>query len=325
LSRPGPLQRRLRKRLKRLTKPYRRRGRTLLKRISRASERVAASVRGRIEQLRYRRGYQDLATIERAASKLAHLPRPDFIIIGAPKCGTSWLQRALAQHPSIIMVPDEIEYFSMHLDYPVKWYLSHFARQVRATPQRPGALHAIGEKSARYCAIEPDRIGLIHRLLPDAKLILMTRDPVARHWSQAKRVFSKRRVNKREGGVLGIPRQELFAYFDAMRPLGEFSAMIANWIEVYPAHQLLIVSQEQALARPREAYDAVLDHIGVARDYDSATITLLDAETNLGPKLKMPRDIAEYLEAMFAAERECLRDQLGDRTAVYVQAERLHV
>ena len=41
------------------------------------------------------------------------LPRPDFVIIGAPKCGTSWLQRALAQHPDIVMVPDEIEYFSL--------------------------------------------------------------------------------------------------------------------------------------------------------------------------------------------------------------------
>lgn len=148
----------------------------------------------------------------------------------------------------------------------------------------------------------------------------MTRDPVARHWSQAKRYFSKRRFNKREGGVLGIPRNELFDFFERMRPLGEFSTMIASWVEVYPPHRLLIVSQEKTLERPREAYDAVLDYIGISRDYDPAAIRILRAETNLGPKLTMPDDISDYLEGMFAGERDRLRDLLGDSTAVYAKS-----
>jgi hypothetical protein len=309
LSRP-------RKRFKRLTKAYRRLGRTSRKRVSR----LTASLRSRLTHIRYRRGLQDLDAIGREAPRLSHLPHPDFIIIGAPKCGTSWLQRALAQHPNIVTVPDEIEYFSMHLDYPLKWYLNHFARQIGATPQQSGTPNVIGEKSARYCAIEPDRIGLVHRLLPDAKLILMTRDPIARHWSQAKRFFSKRRFNKREGGVFGVPREELFDFFERMRPLGEFSTMIANWTGVYPKERLLIVSQEKALERPRAAYEAVLTHIGASLDYDLAAISRLQTETNPGPKLKMPDDIAAYLEDMFASERERLRALLGDGTAVYVKA-----
>jgi Sulfotransferase domain len=308
LSEPSPRERRLRKRLKRLSKACRK-----------FASRLSASLRSRLEQIRYRRGRQDLDAIGLAASRLSHLKRPDFIIIGAPKCGTSWLQQALAQHPDILMVPDEIEYFSMHLDYPLEWYLNHFARQVRATPPRRGAPQIMGEKSARYCAISPDRIGLVHRLLPDAKLILMTRDPVARHWSQAKRYFSKRRFNKRKGGALGIPRQELFDYFERMRPLGEFSGMITSWTEIYPPRQLLIVSQEKALASPRAVYDAVLDHIGVSGDYDPAAITLLQAETNLGPKLPLPADIAKHLEAMFASERQRLRELMGESASVYPQ------
>jgi len=308
LSGPRPLGRRLRKRLKRLSKVCRK-----------YASRLSGSVRSRLEHIRYRSRRHGLASIDRAASRLRHLPRPDFIIIGAPKCGTSWLKRALGQHPDILVVPDEIEYFSAHLDYPLDWYLNHFVRQVRPTAPPSGTSPVLGEKSARYCSIAPDRIRLVHRLLPDAKLILMTRDPVTRHWSQAKRFFSKRRFNKREGGVLAIPRQELFDFFERTRPLGEFSTMIANWLEVYPPRQLLIVSQEQTLARPRETYDAVLDHIGASRDYDQAAVTLLRAETNLGPKLQMPADVAEYLEAMFALERDRLRRLLGDSTAVHVK------
>jgi hypothetical protein len=279
--------------------------------------RLPLNLRERLWRLRPRR-MQDMAGIERGATRLAHLPRPDFIIIGAPKCGTSWLQRALAQHPDIVMVPDEIEYFSSHLDLPLDWYLAHFANALAANPPRSGAPRALGEKSARYCAIDLDRIRMLHRLVPDAKIILMTRDPVNRHWSHAKRFFSKRRFNHPKGGVAEVPREQLLSFFDTTRPLGEFSSMIGRWTSVYLPRQLLIVSQEAALARPREAYDATLEHIGVSLDYDPAKIKLLKAETNLGPKVAMPEDIAVHLEAMFAGERERLHKILGDRTAVYV-------
>jgi hypothetical protein len=281
--------------------------------LSRLRERL----RKRLDHLRYGRG-RDVVKVHSISVDTKRLARPDFIIIGAPKCGTSWLQRTLGQHPDILMVPDEIEYFSMHLNYPVEWYLAHFARPARGTK----ALHVpqlLGEKSARYCAIEPNRIASVHRLLPDAKFVLMTRDPIARHWSQAKRFFSKRRFNKREGGVFGIPRNELFDFFERMRPLGEFAIMIANWTQVYPKERLLIVSQEKALERPREVYDAVLNHIGASRDYDLTAIKRLQTKTNSGPNLQMPDDVKAYLEKMFAPERDRLHALLGDRAAVYVE------
>jgi hypothetical protein len=95
--------------------------------------------------------------------------------------------------------------------------------------------------------------------------------------------------------------------------------MIANWTGVYPKEQLLIMSQEKALEHPREAYDAVLTHIGVSCDYDPAAIKRLQTATNSGPKLQMPDDISGYLEEMFAGERDRLRALLGDRTAVYAK------
>src|SRR5262245_39274524 len=159
--------------------------------------RIWESLRKRLVHLRY--GHSRGVAEVHWSSVTNRFPRPNFIIIGAPKCGTSWLQRTLGQHPGILMVPDEIEYFSMHLNYPIEWYLNHFARVRRKEKSLPRAPFVLGEKSARYCAMEPDRIARVHRLLPDAKLILMTRDPITRHWSQAKRFFSKRRFNKREG------------------------------------------------------------------------------------------------------------------------------
>jgi hypothetical protein len=244
------------------------------------------------------------------------LPYPQFIIIGAPKCGTSWLRGALDQHPDILMVPDEIEYFSEHMDLPLEWYLEHFEQRIAAAPARSRS-YVMGEKSARYCSIKLSRIKRLYRLLPEARLILMTRDPVSRHWAQAKRYFSKKRFDRYGGGVLSVPRDELSNFFQRMRPLSEYSQMIANWTAVFPPRRLLIVSQERTLAEPRATFDAVLDHIGLPRDYDPAKLTLLEVRKNRGPSIPIPDDIAESLEEMLSPERQRLRDLLGDRSFAY--------
>ena len=303
----------VRKRLRRLSKAYRRLRRRSRNRVSRFS----LSFQRRLEDIRYRRRWHSPSIVRTAVSTSKQLPRPDFIIIGAPKCGTSWLQGALNQHPDILMVPDEIEYFSAHEDFPLEWYLHYFEQRIAAAPPR-SASYIVGEKSARYCSLTPERIRRVRRLLPDAQLILMARDPIARHWAQAKRYFSKKRFDKQGGGVLSLPRDELFDFFVRMRRLSEFSQMIANWTAVFPSRHLLIVSQERTLAAPRATFDAVLDHIGLSRDYDPAQINLLVARKNRGPSIPMPDDVAEFLEGMFAAERNRLRDLLGDSAAVYV-------
>ena len=239
------------------------------------------------------------------------LPYPHFIIIGAPKCGTSWLRGTLDQHPDILVVQDEIEYFSDFLDQPVEWYLDHFSRLLNSAAARTTP-PVLGEKSARYCTIPPEQIALIRRLLPNVRLILMTRDPVTRHWAHAKRYFQKKRFDKHGGGVLGIPRDELFKHFVRMRHLSQFSQMITNWTAAFPPEQLLIVSQEEALAEPREIFDTVLDHIGVSRDYDPESVGMLNLQKNRGPSIPMPDDVADFLEEMFASERDHLRTLVGE-------------
>lgn len=287
-------------------------GRRLLRILVRQFVSAFPGVGRRYERFRYRNWGRKVAVFA------ARPPQPDFIIIGAPKCGTSWLQAVLNQHPDIKMVPDEIEYFSLHADYPREWYFEHFVRRLAAEEIAEPGSFILGEKSARYCAILPDQIKRIRELLPYTKLVLMTRDPVARHWAHAKRNFEKRRLHNREMAALSLPRQKLFDYFRETQPLGEFSNIIANWTSVFPASQLLIVSQEKTLASPRETFHAVLDHIGASRGYDPAKLTFLPRQVNRGPSLEMPEDVAAFLEDMFGNERKRLRDLFGDRSFVYV-------
>jgi hypothetical protein len=252
---------------------------------------------------------------EAAARASDPLPYPDFLIIGAPKCGTSWLQGALGQHPNIIVVPDEIEYFSSHIrKEPVDWYLKQFQERIRELEAEKRTPFIVGEKSARYSSQPVERIQIAHHLLPRARLVLMTRDPINRHWAHAKQYYSKPRIAEREGGdVLTVQRKKLFDFMSRSRFLGDFVTMVRNWASVYDPGQLLLVSQEYAAANPRLAYDAVLAHLGAPADYDPDTIRLLRKKRNSGPTIEMPDDVRQFLESMFPVERQQLQALMGGR------------
>ena len=238
-------------------------------------------------------------------------PLPNFIIIGAPKCATSWLQAALAQHPQVRIVPDEIEYFSSHIDRPLQWYLSRFEGLAKPEIEQEtaaGERLVLGEKSAGYCGISPARIKLVHRLLPDARLILMIRDPVSRHWSHAKRYFSKVK-SQRKGYQSLESRQQLYEFFTRTRRFSEFSRTVENWTKVYPSERMLVISQEEAFANPVREFERALRHINIAGGEGLMKMKRVQRNNkNSGPVVSMPDDVKEYLERMFAEERRNLPD-----------------
>lgn len=302
---------------KRFGRPAKRVSR-ILRRLRKVSVRRISETLPGVSMQWQRMRYRQWIAKNAHEARNAGLTRPDFIIIGAPKCGTSWLQGGLAQHPNIIAVPEEIEYFSLHSDYPVEWYSHHFAEQLNATRDTKQAPFFFGEKSARYCTMSPENIRRARDLVPEARLILMTRDPVSRHWAHAKKFFAKRRLINPDQAVLSIPGHKLLDFFREMRSLGEFSKIIANWTAVYPKGQLLILSQEKTLTSPQPVIDAVLEHIGISSGYDPESLDFLTKQRNRGPKIEMPGEIAEFLEEMFAGEREWLRAFFGDRLYVRV-------
>lgn len=99
--------------------------------------------------------------------------KPDFIIVGAMKAGTTQLVDFLAQSEDLFIVPDEVNYFDEKKNISFDEYLSYFvgAENVKK-----------GEKTAAYCYEDsvPERI---HSKLPDIKLIWVLRNPIDRAYS----------------------------------------------------------------------------------------------------------------------------------------------
>ena len=65
-----------------------------------------------------------------------------FLIFGAAKSATTWLQRSLERSPTISMPSPELHYFSDEYHRGADWYLSQFDFS------KPDAI--VGEKSNTY-------------------------------------------------------------------------------------------------------------------------------------------------------------------------------
>lgn len=105
---------------------------------------------------------------------MAQAPRrPDFFLIGAPKCGTTAMTDYLGQHPEIGMCArKEVHYFGGDLPYaPISEaaYLALFGGV--------GDVRRIGEASVWYL-YSTEAAAEIKRFAPGARIIVMLRDPV---------------------------------------------------------------------------------------------------------------------------------------------------
>ncbi len=122
---------------------------------------------------------------------------PNFLIVGAPKCGTTALYYYLGQHPEIYMSPAKEPHFfsTTHPDdsqiirqmYPHP--LSNFIRDIhRYRELFAGATteKAVGEASTSYLYYKDLSITNIKRFLPDwkdVKIIIILRNPIEASYS----------------------------------------------------------------------------------------------------------------------------------------------
>lgn len=197
---------------------------------------------------------------------------PDFIIGGAPKCGTSTLHFLLDARPDVGIPYGEQFYFDSddpltHPDFfhteggrlvfsdprpdhraNLEWYASRFAGV------RDKSL--IGDDSTSYLFSEvaPQRI---KALIPQAKLIFVLRDPVARAHSQYWHDVTQGRLVERFEDALYRHPWILKA--------SSYAPSLRNYVDVFGRGQIHVVLFEDLVADPQAEADRVADFLGVPR------------------------------------------------------------
>lgn len=196
---------------------------------------------------------------------------PDFLIVGAQRCGTSSLYRYLGQHPSISpSIRKEVEYFSTRYTEGVDWYKSHFPlralggdRQTfEATPDY--LLHPLAAERAR-------------ELLPEARIIVMLRDPVARAFSQ---YLHNRRLGQEhlrfaealeaepariKGEIERCRFEPAYKAVSLRRhgyaERGKYDVHLLPWLERFPRERIHIVRSEDFFSSSESVFNAVVEFL----------------------------------------------------------------
>ncbi|MEO1670951.1 MAG: sulfotransferase [Cyanobacteria bacterium J06631_2] len=179
---------------------------------------------------------------------------PNFLGIGAAKCGTTWMYRLLQQHPQIY-VPSkrkEIDFFCQDNNYErgFDWYETFFP-----DAQEARQYSAIGEFSPRYMNTTKSarRIAEVKSV---EKLIVMLRDPAKRTYSQYTHavrngysksfqdfiverpdVIERSLYSQKLEPFLDLFAPEQFCYFifeDAVKDVPATQKKLANFLNVNP-------------------------------------------------------------------------------------------
>ena len=98
-----------------------------------------------------------------------------FLVVGCQRCGTTWLDAALRDHPEVYLPAQKQTYFfDRHLDRGMDWYLGQFD-DVRSEHT------AVGEIATGYCLV--DVIPKVAEAFPDITVLMVVRHPIDRLYS----------------------------------------------------------------------------------------------------------------------------------------------
>ncbi|MEB3230035.1 MAG: sulfotransferase [Leptolyngbyaceae bacterium] len=200
---------------------------------------------------------------------------PNFLIIGAMKAGTTSLYRYLKQHPQVFMSPvKEPNFFALEgevLDDP--------RVTVTDLPSYQGLFTgvtdevAIGEASVRYL-YSPKAAARIHHYIPDAKLLVVLRNPVERAFSAYVYQFSRGSDLLTDfGEALAAEPERIAEEFDCWwhyRAMGFYHAQLQQYYQYFAPEQIKVCLYEDLCQQPQQLITEMFEFLGVDPTFQPA-------------------------------------------------------
>jgi len=272
---------------------------------------------------------------------------PDFLVIGAQKAGTTWLDRNLRTHPKIWLPPEkEIHFFDLPRPLPfaalllapvraarhwakarlerdwakvkageqsIGWYVRYYFlprthRWYRSLfTPSPGQI--CGESTPRYATLPTDEIKRIHRLMPDLKLVYLLRDPVDRMWSDLA-MFQRPRFGGR--GLKLADESDLQFFLSDPENLAHsmYGSNLERWRKYYPREHIYLGTQEEIQARPQDLLANIYSFLG-ADPNEPAAYARANEKINSKDYPPIHPRLAHQVAARLANDTRELHLQLG--------------
>jgi hypothetical protein len=249
---------------------------------------------------------------------------PDFLVIGAQKGGTTSLYNYLIEHPGIIPAfTKEVHFFDTYFHKGLPWYRANFPTYAeKYYLERFHKQKCLTGEATPYYLFHPHAPGRVAKTLPEAKFIVLLRNPIDRAYSQyahqARQGYEtlsfedalaeeeKRTAKEREN----LLKDERYASFNdkhyAYLARGKYIDQLQIWLELFPREQFLILRSEDFYSDPastlRETFKFLdLPTAGLQREYklyNNGTYSKMESTTR--------KRLIEYFEPYNARLNEYL-------------------
>ncbi len=249
---------------------------------------------------------------------------PDFVVIGAKKCGTTALYDYMTQHPAIApALKKEIYYFNAYHGRGQYWYRSFFptllgrmgAKVLRGQPL------LTGEATPDYLYRRecPERV---RRLIPKAQLIAILRNPVDRAYSfynhnlragletlsfEAAIDAEEERLTEERARLENPDQTNGFAFMNySYKARGIYVDQLTQWVDVIPREQLLVLRTEDLYQEPEATLRQAFGALGLPYHAPAKF-----RKINTAPYDPLEPHVRRKLEEYFAPHNARLAEFLG--------------
>jgi hypothetical protein len=223
---------------------------------------------------------------------------PNFFIAGAPKTGTTSLYHYLRQHPQIYVSPVKepcyfasevrLESFSREFEPTARWKSRRVSQFIQGSMNGvdPGGIvanwedylglfknvdrqTAIGEASVCYLWSSSAAVNIRARI-PEAKIVIILRDPAERAFSQYLQYAATGLVRHSFREHIECSVRNTRRVFDALYPFLEYGLyyrQVKTYLEVFPRANIRIYLYEEAWSDPLVFLKRVFEDLNVNPEF----------------------------------------------------------
>ena len=200
---------------------------------------------------------------------------PDFLLIGAPKAGTTALYRALSRHSEIFLSAEkEPRYFAYmnttpnfngpagtRIENSIVRLEKDYLQLFQACPE--GCVAGEASSAYLYSAEAPANAW---STIPNLRIVAVLRHPVDRAYSQWLQMTQEGLETESFEVGWKLEEQRRDANYPPLwfyRDRGFYGRDLSNWLQYFPREQVLVLFYEDWLTHPQETLYRVYQHLGV--------------------------------------------------------------
>ena len=178
---------------------------------------------------------------------------PDFIGVGAMRCGTTWIADMLRAHPDIYIPAHfkELHFFDRHFEKGQAWYFENFADK--------GADQIAGEFTPAYMRSK-QAMEQLAATCPDAKLIISLRHPAERAYSHYTFLKNRKSISSSFYDALFDERFEILK-------AGLFGEQLEQCLSLFSRENVHVIIFDEIRSNPEGVLKSLYGFLGVAPDF----------------------------------------------------------